>query len=756
VLLFEIAATRILSVVLWYHWAFLAVSLAMLGLGAPGAWFSLRPPRPESLSRWLVLAALLLPLSVVAILRWNPALASPSWRVAYTMLCLLPPFLALGAAVCQILLEAREERVGAVYAADLLGACAAAVLVIPLMHRVATPKLVVAVAAAPLIAAWLAAPRPLRPGLAAAGALAAAGIAALLGFDAPLRVGYSKSYDETQLGLLLERWTPMARLAVFDGVFWVEDRGTGFGWGLGSRVPRGAHPKEYWIEQDGSAGTPITNFDGDLARVSHLLYDVVTLGFQVGEPERVAVIGAGGGRDVLAALVSGAKQVDAVEINPHLVEILSTRFRDFAGDIYGRDGVRAVVGEGRSFLLRSPDRFDLIQISLIDSWAATAAGAFSLSENNLYTLEAYRLYWRRLTDAGMVSTSRWIKGKMGVELPRLLALALAALHAEGIDRPERHLAIAQGGSTGTLLVSRRPFEGELAERLRAVCEDRGFSLLHPAPAGGRAPGLLGDLLLDPEGAIQRAPVDLSPPTDDRPFFFHVLPVFRRVDPAFAARYGINGEAVLALQMLMQAVATLALALFFVPFARSRRLGRGPGFWPGTLYFAAIGLGFMLIEVPWLQRFVLFLGHPSHAMTVVLAALLLGAGLGSLWSPRISPWRLPWLGLAAIAALAAVNAGLPALFERALGWPFGARVAVSLAVLVPVAIPLGGFFPLGIARFGAGHTAWFWAVNGAAGVLAGVVSLALAMDLGLSRVTWIGIACYAAATAVSTRSGTPRA
>lgn len=739
VLFLQITLMRILSVVLWYHWAFLSISLAMLGVGAPGVWFSLRPRGPELVAHLLSTAAVLVPGSLLALLRLSHLFGTH--RAMFAAFCILLPMLALGSVVCLLLLEARGKSLSLLYGWDLLGACMGALLVIPALYLVPTPRLAASVGFVALAAAWLRRGRPSNMDMAVAG-----GLAALILWGKPLAVRHAKLYDERQLELLHERWTPTARLAFFEGVFWRPDHSQGFMWGMGARQAPQRVP-QIWMEQDGSAGTPVTKLEGDLTKLRFLLFDVTSVGYQVAVPDRVAIIGGGGGRDILSAKLSGASDIDAVEINGAIVDVLSTRFREFSGDVYHLDGVHAHVSEGRSFLERSQGGYDLIQISLIDSWAATAAGAFALSENNLYTLEAYQLYLQRLSDRGILSTSRWMPASMGLEVARLLALAKGALSASGVQDPNAHIALLHASGVGTLLVTKQPFSTEQLERLRTAAFARGFAVVHPSvtPAAHAVdPPMLREILDDDRAAVARLGIDLSPPTDDRPFFFHTLPVFKPVDEALAARWGTNGSAVHALQRLMTVLAVVTVVLFFLPFVLGRWLARGSGFWRGSGYFACIGVAFMLVEVSWLQRFILFLEHPSHATTVVLACLLMGAGAGSLWSSRLSTQRFQRYGWLLALVVAALNLSLPVIFEWALPWPFVLRVVVALVVLVPMAVPMGLFFPLGMRRFGDRHKAWFWAVNGAFGVLASVVSLGLAIELGFARLTWIGVTAYALA------------
>jgi spermidine synthase len=733
VLFFQIAITRVLSVVLWYHWAFLSISLAMLGLGAPGVWFALRPP-PRRLLAWLLgLGGLSVPAAVCGVLWIGNRFGA--WSVLPCMACLLVPFLLLGAAVCQLLMAARGSSVGRMYGADLLGAALAAALVLPALIFVPTPTAAGGIGALPLLAALLVGGSRLVVGA------AIAGVVALCLWGEPFAVRRSKSYDETVVKPTYVRWTPTARLSFFD----VGKSLPGFGWGFGAQAPK-VPVAQYWMEQDGSAGTPITQFDGDVSDMSELeflFHDVTTVGYQVRPPKRVAVIGGGGGRDILSALLAKATHIDAVELNYGVVDTLTTRLRAFSGNIYHAPGVHVHVSEGRSYLTRSAGNYDCIQISLIDSWAATAAGAYSLSENNLYTVEAYKLYLDRLAPDGFVSTSRWILGDNRIELFRLLFLNQQALRENGAADPNAHTAVVKGGQVATVITSKRPLHAAEVERLRTVCAEREFELLYPNEANP-SPADVPTLLAHGPGPLEAHGLTMRPPTDDRPFFFQSFPVLSAFDTDLARQFGVNAMSVRSLQWLMGVLLVVTLALFFAPFALRRALPRGGEFWRGSLYFAAIGLAFMLIEVPWLQRLVLFVGHPSVAATVTIGALLLGAGVGALCSERTGLRRGQALWFVAPLLLAASNAAMPAVFDAALGWSEPARIGLTIAWLLPIGFALGHFFPLGMLRFGDEHKAWYWALNGACGVLASVCSLALAMAFGFSSVAWMGVGCYVAA------------
>jgi hypothetical protein len=743
-----VAITRVLSVVLWYHFAFLSISLALLGVGAPGVWFALRRPRPpgDGLGRVLLAAAAAVPLSVVAVTKGvglvrasgdvrDTAAGFLDGSVLITVVAVLVPFLLLGAAVCLLLLRAEGRSIGSMYAADLLGATLGAIAVVPLMHVFATPSLLAAAGLLPLAALALVTRRG-RP----AAALAVVLVAAIL-WGEPFRLHYTKKYAEADT-VLYEKWTPTGRITVFPDVFHQPDPSQAFAWGMGSRwEPRAI--EQLWIEQDGSAGTPVTKWTGSLADLEHLFYDVTSAAYQMRAPTSACVIGAGGGRDVLAALAAGARRVDAVELNPHTVHAVSGPFREFSGDVYHMPGVHPVVAEGRSFLTRADERYDVIQVSMVDSWAATSAGAFALSENHLYTVEAFRLYWARLSADGVVSVSRWMMAQHLVEGARLVLLAKEALRSAGVQDPAAHLAIVQGGAVATLLMSRRPLDAADLAALDRACAQRGFVRHWPPSAATPPSSAIPPLVLGDGANFQERGLDVSPPTDDRPFFFQTVPIVGHIDPGLVERLSVNEQSVLLLRRLVLVVGAFAVLLFFLPFAFASRFD-APGLWSGSTYFAAIGLAFILVETAWVQRFILYLGHPSYATTVVLAALLAGAGLGSFAARRADVALVGAWGIVLPASLAAVNFALEPAFRVTLGWPFAGRVLLSIALLVPAGFLMGFGFPMGMIRFGDAAKPWFWAMNGAFSVLGSVSSLALAMLWGHTAVGYAGATGYVAA------------
>lgn len=762
VLLFEVAITRVLSVVLWYHFAFLAISLAMLGLGLPGVWFTLRRPGRAALPAALLVSGLVVPASIAVLFRAGQFVtsaqsAAPDVGVLaqggmiLVLGCVLAPFLALGSAVCLLLMRAEGRLVGRMYAADLLGATVGALLIVPLLHTVPTPLIIAGAGFLPLVASLFVV--EVAPGVTRALAAAfAAVIAGAMIWGEPFRLRVSKSYVEPE-NLVFVKWTPTARITIFPDIFYLKDKQYGFGWGMGSKY-KPVPIEQLWIEQDASAGTPITKLDRPPSKLDHLLFDVTSAGYQLRPAQRACVIGAGGGRDILTALRAGVTDLDAVELNGHTVAALSGPLRAFSGDVYHLPGVHAHVSEGRSFLTHSRGDYDLIQISLIDSWAATAAGAFALSENYLYTVDALRLYWRRTSKTGMVSISRWMWGDRQLEGGRLANLAMEALRLEGVADPRRHIAVVQAWSVGNFLMSKVPFDEAEIKKLDAIDEERGFRRHWPRADETPGDSIVASVMSEGTAEFERRGVDLSPVSDDRPFFFQTLSIFGGFDREFVAKLSNNEASVAMLRTLLGVVTVATLALFFLPFlfrGRVSSAGRfAPGLWLGSGYFSSIGVAFMLVEVPWMQRFVLYLGHPSYATTVVLAALLLGAGGGSFAAARVEPAALRRLGVALPILLLACNFLLGPVFSATLGLGFPVRVVLSVLLLAPAGFLMGFPFAAGMTAFGDSYKPWFWAMNGSASVLASVSSLAVSMAFGFTKAALVGVAFYALAYALFLR------
>ena len=483
---------------------------------------------------------------------------------------------------------------------------------------------------------------------------------------------------------------------------------------------------------------------------------------------KALIIGPGGGWDVARALASGSRDITGVEINPIIADtIMREKFPELSHGLYWRPEVHIVVEDGRSFVRRSTARYQVVQATLVDTWASTAAGAFALSENNLYTVDAVRDYLQHLTDDGVVAFTRW-----GFDPPReslrLVSLAREALAEMGEGDAARHVMVGREGSVAgwgardTVLISRRPFSAADIDRARALFDAAHMQAVYLPGVEARNP--FYDLLTsaDPAAYERSYRFDITPVTDNRPFFFFTVQprdlwTFFRTASHLSADYKAANQAVPLLFGLM-GVSLVAMLLILVapPLVLGTRLPPHRGVRAFLPYFLFIGAGYIFIEVGLIQKFVLFLGHPTDALTGVIFALLISSGLGSFFSHRLvgdSDSRLiKVLGLVAILATALALVISGAL--TALVWlPWGVKMIVTVALIAPLGFVMGMPFPSALKRLEEWHAPsvrWAWSLNAASSVFGSVGALVAAIYLGLMQTLVMGGLFYLAALAVAAR------
>jgi hypothetical protein len=770
----QVLLTRIFSVTMWYHFAFVAISIAMFGMtaGALAVYLLRRWFRPEHLKTQLAAAALAY--SILIVLSFLTQLSVPfivhpsvvaAYSLVFTVVVISLPFIVSGACV-SLALTQFGRRVSGLYAADLAGAALGCLAVLGLLQLTDAATAVIFVAAAAAIGAVVFAIDAGRRRLAVVAASVAAVFAAGAIANtvlvhrqfAILRILYIKGAFEARP--LYEKWNSYSRVRVTGSNPVQPD--VPYGWGLSSMWPAERRVRQLKMDIDVSAGTVMTAWSGDPAETEHLRYDVTNAGYYLRPGPSVAIVGAGGGRDVLSALAFGASKITAIEINGDILRTVNSQYGDFTGHLDRDPRVRFVNDEARSFLARDTGRYDVLQISLIDTWAATAAGAFVLSENAVYTREAWRTFLSRLTDTGVLSVSRWYGADRPGEIYRMIALARVALADAGIADARRHILLVrniratrdreQPESVGTLLVSRSPFTDQDRARLRQVSSDLAFEVMFDG--GAATDPLLTTLIDTPDlDAFTRGyPINIAPPTDDSPFFFQMLR-FRDLADVALMRGGKNQhnmQAVFVLGVLTATVVALGIACVLLPRAFARpRVSLHPVRWH-LAYFAAIGLGFMLIEIALMQRLILLLGHPTYGLSVVLFSLLLGGGAGS-WltrnvtvdsAPAVTRRRL----LLLLIALAAIGLVTPFAIASLESQATIVRAVSAGVVLFLAGLLMGQAFPLGM-RLAAAHeqhTLWLWGVNGAMSVCASVLAIVIALSWSISAAFWTGAAAYALA------------
>ena len=786
-LILQIVETRILSVVSWYHVAFFVVGLAMFGMTAGAVSVYTSKARLEGAALFHELArnghklgiytavSLVLQMAI-PIVGWRmPAANVAAWFVVAALVSL--PFFFSGVVVT-LALTRSPFPVGRVYAVDLAGAALGCVATLALLSLVDAPSAILwaAVLAA---AGGLAFARAAPPGSPAeqpkttprmtSRRVVLALLIVLAAFNG-LSGGFIRPLfvkGEVELAAdrpIFSEWNSFSRISVKR-----EETKPADLWGPAPSYDEGDWViDQHLIEIDALASTSAYRLEGDFTKAGFLEYDVTSLAYFLPGIERVAVIGAGAGRDLVTARYFGASRVTGIEINPILVRLLmgDERFADYVG-LNGDPAVDIVVDEARSWFARTGDSFDLIQMSLIDTWAATGAGAFTLSENGLYTVEAWRIFLDRLTRDGVLTISRHVWPGNVAESGRMVSLAMAVGFEMGFDDPRRHIFLAASDTVASLILSRSPLAADRLDALEHAAQRLGHRVFLTPGAesdsavlrrivSSRSPGAL-------VGAVDAMPFDLSAPVDDRPFFFNQLPITTAlgiivgaIDPdslvgvvqlqALGGAIGGNLEASKTLLLILVLAGVCVIATIILPLrsALGQVDGRLAG--GGTAFFALIGFGFMLIEIGFLQKFSIFLGHPVYALSVVLFSIILSAGAGSALSDRfvLTPVRLAVWSVLLTAYIAVIALATEPLLLEADRAPLAARVALCVALIAPAGVLMGFGFPTGMRLISAVDkrpTPWFWGINGAMGVLASIVAVVISMAWGISVTLVVGAACY---------------
>ncbi|TFG78746.1 MAG: hypothetical protein E4H23_07200 [Chrysiogenales bacterium] len=771
-LMLEILLTRIFSVTMWYHFAFMAISIAMFGMtvGAVAVYLLPKYFSAERAKAQLAQYAMLFSLSsllsflVHINVRFVPSITMAGLAsVALTFCVLALPFLFCGICVT-IALTRFPSRVSKLYAADLAGAAVGSFLLSFILGPLDGPTSVVFVAftagVGSLFFAMEAGEKKLQKQSLAVCLLLLSIAVMNIAIAGPennlLAIKWVKGVREEKLAF--EKWNSYARVAIRQ-----QPRSEPFGWGLSDRTPVTRPPlQQLYMDIDATAGTVLTQFNGDLNSLEYLKYDITNIAHFIRSQADVLIIGTGGGRDILSALAFSQKTITGVEINNDIINAVNRTFGDFTGHLDRWPGVRMVNDEARSYLTRSRERYDLIQLSLIDTWSATAAGAFVLSENALYTVDAWKIFLDRLSDDGIMTISRWFTLSPPAEMYRLTNLAVSALRERGVQNAGAHIILVNNMLSkynyslgiGTLLVKRRPFTAGEVRTITEICRRLGFAVV-------LAPGIAADptfaSLTKPDQSaafVSGFPLNITPPTDDNPFFFNML----RLKDAFnvglwlqSDKLPFNSRAVLVLGVLLVIILILMLLCIVVPLAVTSRRLSFRGTLPFFIFFSGIGLGFMMIEIAQMQRLCVFLGHPSFGLTVVLFSLLLACSLGSFLTRKIKPENVSLPAILILAALlfvllvfGKITPPLMALFRGAVT---PVRILVAVSLLFPPGILMGTAFPLGMLfarRHLVGMTPWYWGINGAMSVFASVLAVAISLNWGIAGSFWTGLACYAAA------------
>ena len=742
-LLLELALTRLFSVVLFYHFAFLAISVALLGLGAGGVFAHLRKQRlTQHDVRGIAVvcsavSALTIPLALEVVLHTPISLhltAGNFARLTVIYLCSAVPFFMTGLQF-SVIFSRESTRIPRLYGADLTGGAVACLCIVPLLNWMGGPNAILfsAVVSAAAAIIW----SPIRKTRRQTVILTSA-LVLLIGANWNGKIAdiiWAKGVR--QKNVEFARWNAISRVEV-------------------DRAPDGARI----IVIDADANTFIMNADPKRWQEKEWTRQLMSAPPGIVNVLRphgdYAVIGPGGGVDILRALAGGSSNVTGIEINPIIAKtIMQGRYADFSEHLYDRPDVHIRVGDGRSVIRNSRQIHDVVQMTLVDTWASTAAGAFALSENNLYTTEAFHEYFGHLQPDGIVAITRW-EFKVPREALRVVSVATEALHQLGVkDVSGNFMVVAQDkldedGINVTVLAKKSAFTpDEEAAVKRHIAEHPPLQVLYMPSE--HLPNAFTRLIEsnDPVAFSSSYPYNVTPVTDNAPFFFFTMKSHQllHLHTRKSMDWKVNlGVAVLLMLLLISVIAVLAFLVLPLLFQGGTRSV------PSSLiYFIAVGLGYILVEVCLIQRFVLFLGHPTYALTVVVFLMLLSSGAGSVLSRRwLTDTRQIWLPLILVISVLGLYVGvLPRLLDAVVGIAFFAKLAFSAVLLVPLGFVMGMPFPTGLRALArsierqatANSIEWAWALNAAASVLGSVLAIVIAIQFGFNVTLACGAGAY---------------
>jgi hypothetical protein len=525
-------------------------------------------------------------------------------------------------------------------------------------------------------------------------------------------------------------------------------------------------PAQLGIFMDGDSLNVITRFPENTADLAYLDKLTSALPYHLQRVRDILILGAGGGSDILQALYFDTGNIAAVELNPQVAQLVRAR-PEFSGRLYDRENVHLYIKEARSFVSGSPKKFDLIQLPMLESFSSSAAGLYALNENYLYTLEALQEYINHLAPAGYLSMSRWVKLPPRDTL-KLFATAVEALKVLGVQDPGNHLVMIRSWQSASLLVKKTPFSREETRVVQEFCRERLFDLVY-YPGMQRQEANRFNILRQPyfhegalsllengsEGFMDRYKFNIKPGTDDRPYFsnffkWQTLPEILRLKGQGGMVLLESGYLILVLT-LFQAIAA-SLVLILLPVIARPYVPAPEANWSRSriaLYFFAIGLGFLFLEIAFIQKFILYLGHPLYAAAVVLAVFLVFAGLGSRYG-QAKTIHIIW-PVAIILGLGLADLMIADLMFDALNrLPGSMKILMAVLMLGPLAFCMGMPFPLALTELGADAPdliPWAWAVNGCASVVAAVLATLLAIHFGFAAVVLTALILYGLAAAI---------
>jgi hypothetical protein len=751
VLALQVIFTRIFSIMIWHHFTYLIVGVALLGGGAAGVFLAVRRWKHDVIRRRLGIIALafsvstLVMLAIVSLVQFDPLRMSDLPRtvvgLAIYFTGLFMTF-TLGGLVIAGAFSVWSYYAHRLYFADLLGAGMATLGVIWVVHTLSAPSAIILVALLAATAALLfgvqARWRWVVP-------VVLVGQSALL-IISLLQPIYLPVPESKPLHWALQtsgaerpeymRWNPVARVDVTPEIEVGEPMIVG---GVSQRyLASDLADQRYrlnFVTLDGTSMTGLFEFDGDLSKFAFLQHAIISAPYLLSEPEPATLlIGVGGGIDILLARLYDAARIVAIDLNSDVVDLVVNRYADFTGNL-ATGNTEVLTAEGRSYLTSTSEQFDVIQGIGLDNIAALNTGAYVLSESYLYTVEAFELALNRLTPQGVFSWTRAATDPP-IETLRLVGLAAEALRQRGVANPAAHIVVVENDTQSAinLLVSPSPFGAAQVERMEQWALENGFPVLHD-PFTERDTVYAAYLTAENPRAFEDAyPFNIYPVTDDHPFYYNYFKWDRLLEGG-ATTGNLSARVPMGNIILLTMLAfTLIVALIFVvlPLWRNQRAGLAtPNASKMLTYFSALGLAYMFVQIVLIQRFTLFIGYPTLAITTTIFSMLAFSACGSLAGQRVFrvESRLRTMILVVSALILLYVFAMPPIFSALLGLPDTARVVISIVMIAPLAFFMGMPFPTGIRAVGQRTpelVPWAWGMNGVFSVLGSTAVIIVSM------------------------------
>lgn len=746
-LVWEILITRIFSATMYYHFVFMSISLAMLGFACSGICVYLFPSffsKDKSYDQLATASALFSLTMLVAItiylnVNFKPRQSIASfYDISKIFFFIFIPYFFSGLTIT-LIFKHYAKNINRIYCFDLVGAGTGCLAVIGLLFLYDGISLVFLTAFIASLASFVFA-RQSSSSMAkwVAGIIALITITGFVGnayVSSFLKIKYINGVPEAKI--IFEEWNPINRVTVTPDAI------------LDHTALR--------INYDSVATAHMHKFDGDKTKMGYLSKSVLSFYYQIRHNAEVLVIGAGGGQDVLNAFINGNQNITAVEINPTIARLNKEVYREFNGNLFDKKGIELLIDDGRNYIRTTSKEFDIIQLSNVDSGVASSSGAFTFVENSLYTVEAFKDYLRHLRQDGVLWINRW-RFNNDLESLKVLSTCMKALEDLGVQNMERHIVMiaekpVQTWNQALFLFKKTPFNDQEIRDIDALREKMDLVWLHDPRT--RLKNSFDDFIFfdNKQEFITSFPFRIAPDTDNCPFFFNFLkPIHyagRLPQTQTHFTYPVFMFKSLFVIVLGMVIMTIVLPLLF--FKKTTHTTLVYFRWGYIFYFACLGFGFMLVEIPLIQRFILFLGQPLYAIAVILSSLLISSGIGSMIAGSFSNEKILnrlWLLISLLCILLVFNIyGVPILFDRFLGAPGSLKTFLTLCIITPLGIFMGMALPVGIRlleKDGPSIIPWVWGINGACSVLGSIIAWGLSLNFGYTSTLWAAAAVYCTA------------